>query len=65
MSDLYSGAGLKLGLIGTGVLGLSYGIARIFAVECKNPELQPNFSVPDYTGTWYEFEKSPNPFQKG
>ena len=62
MSDAYSGAGLKLGLIGTGVLATAFFIIRMVGNGCAKPETQADFSVPDYTGVWYEFEKVPNAF---
>ena len=65
MSELYSGIGLKYGLIGTGVLSLAFFIVRLSSKDCLKPELQADFDVSQYTGVWYEFEKTPNPFQKG
>ena len=45
MSELYSGTGLKYGLIGTGVLSLAFLIVRLVGKGCINPDLQTNFSV--------------------
>ena len=61
----YSGAGLGVGLISTGILAATYAVLRLTGKSCSNPDLQPNFSVPDYTGVWYEFSKVQNAFQKG
>ena len=45
MSELYSGIGLKYGLIGTGVLSLAFFIVRLSSKDCLKPELQADFDI--------------------
>ena len=56
---LYGGLGV------TGALSVGYIVARIAGTQCANPDLKENFSLADYAGLWYEFERSPNSFEKG
>ena len=61
----YSGTGLGIGLVGTGILTAAYLFQRFNGKDCSNPDLTPNFQIADYAGVWYEFAKLPNSFQKG
>jgi hypothetical protein len=39
----YSGTGLGIGLVGTGMLTAAYLFQRFNGKDCSNPELKPNF----------------------
>ena len=56
---LYGGLGL------TAIWSCGYIIGRTTSSECENPELQADFELAKYAGVWYEFERSPNSFEKG
>jgi hypothetical protein len=43
------------GAFTTGILSISYLTSRSIIGGCKKFDLQPNFSVTDYMGRWYEF----------
>ena len=61
----YSGSGLGVGLVATGILSAAYLYQRFNGKSCSEPDLTPKFSVANYAGVWYEFSKLPNSFQKG
>ena len=47
-----------LGYIGTGVLYGGYIAARVIFGSCPKVELQKNFDLEKYLGTWYEMKRS-------
>ena len=59
---LYTGVGAVIGLVATGLGTASYLILRFTQDGCQTPELQQDFDIAKYMGTWYEFEKTKNPF---
>ena len=46
------------GFIATGVTLGGYLASRISTGSCAKPDLQPNFDLDSYLGTWYEMERS-------
>ena len=61
----YTGIGLTVGLVATGLSTIGYLISRVSQGGCPHPDLQANFEVEKYMGLWYEFEKLPNNMQFG
>ena len=62
---IINGIGFIVGLSSLGVLCVIYTILRFTASSCSYPELQQDFSIASYSGTWYQFSNVPNSFQSG